>query len=781
MKKNKVSFIVFYILAALYSLFYLLTIFVPELYDNHDTFLSLGVLGLLAFVFIRGNEEVSKTLKYSTLALALIVTTQIIISLTNSHELVFSNLVVDIIFHSLFSITFLLFALGIYQRTISYKKNQILRKASFDFNEAVLFEYNQTKKTVRFEFSKRFMEKYQYPHIKATISYEEFKTWVDPHAVESFSKIDTLHFETLAINTVVHIRFFNQLPPVPIQIKGSYQFEELVIYLGYDYFDFQKLVEDKQREKTHRVELIDNMQLGFVEHEMVYNEDGEPINYRYLYVNDIFCKITGKEPADVVGKLVTDVFPGTSIERIRRYQSLFEGTPTLDFESYFTRQNATYQLRAYRSDRNRFVILFHDISDLKIANKKLQYLVTHNNNGLLNYRGLNDRLKELDPCSEAYCFYFTIDNPDDIKTFYGNEYMNEILDKVAEELSVYKDNYLVAHTSFNHFFIVLKDAPREVIVKLFAQANAMIYRSYEILGHEIKVKMNIGYAMMKNSDKYFELIKHAEIANINANTQVHNEVVRYNNDFARELGVNAKTAQYLYDAIKNDEMDIYFQKVIDAPTGQVKFLEALARWTDNDLGYVPPTKFFELALKADMIDFLDDYIISKTLRVFSRYVNNLKDKPELSLNVSPTALLRPNYDTYILSEATKYGLRPESIIIEISEDTFVQDIQVIVERIKRFRSCGFKIAIDDFGSKYSSLGILDIVPFDILKLDGIFADRINSRTIIAIVKTITDLTRSYQKEIVIEKIETADDAAKFIEFGCTIHQGFYYHKPEKLD
>ncbi|HKL84504.1 MAG TPA: hypothetical protein VJZ48_03435 [Bacilli bacterium] len=140
MKKHKVSFIVFYILTALYSLFYLLTIFVPELYDNHDTFLSLGVLGLLAFVFIRGNEEVSKTLKYSTLALALIVTTQIIISLTNSHELVFSNLVVDIIFHSLFSITFLLFALGIYQRTISYKKNQILRKASFDFNEAVLFE-----------------------------------------------------------------------------------------------------------------------------------------------------------------------------------------------------------------------------------------------------------------------------------------------------------------------------------------------------------------------------------------------------------------------------------------------------------------------------------------------------------------------------------------------------------------------------------------------------------------------------------------------------------------
>ena len=52
------------------------------------------------------------------------------------------------------------------------------------------------------------MEKYQYPHIKATISFEEFKTWVDPHDVESFSKIDTLHFETLAINTIVHIRFF---------------------------------------------------------------------------------------------------------------------------------------------------------------------------------------------------------------------------------------------------------------------------------------------------------------------------------------------------------------------------------------------------------------------------------------------------------------------------------------------------------------------------------------------------------------------------------------------
>lgn len=71
------------------------------------------------------------------------------------------------------------------------------------------------------------MEKYQYPHIKATISFEEFKTWVDPHDIESFSKIDTLHFETLAINTIVHIRFFNQLPPVPIQIKGSHHYDDL--------------------------------------------------------------------------------------------------------------------------------------------------------------------------------------------------------------------------------------------------------------------------------------------------------------------------------------------------------------------------------------------------------------------------------------------------------------------------------------------------------------------------------------------------------------------------
>lgn len=778
LKKSKLTLIFFYALTGIFALFYLINVFFPPKYDNHDTFLGVGVLGLLAFVFLRGGKEVSIVQRVSTIILSALVTMQVIVLLTGSYNIIFSHFIVDLLFHVSFSGAFLLFAIGILQRTQAYKKNQILRKASFDFNEAVLFEFDQTKKMMRFEFSQRMMNKHKYECIKGHVTLDEFKTWINEEDLALISNEDKQSVQSRLINMIIHIKFFNTLPPISIQIKGSYQYENTIIYLGYDYSDFEKLTLAKEKEKTHRVDLIDYMQLGFVEHEMIFDENGQAVNYRYIYVNDIFTALTGTKKEDIVGRLVTEVFPNTSLERIRRYQALFEGTQSLDFESYFSKTESTYHLRAYRSDNNRFITLFHNISDLKSANKKLQYLVTHNNNGLLNYRGLTDALKQLTPCKEAYCFHFTIDNSDDIKTFYGHNFMNEILDKIAIEISCYKDEYIVAHTSFNHFVIILKDAPSEVVVRVFAHANRMIYRSYSVLGHELNIKMNVGYAMIKNSDEYFELIKHAEIANINADIQVHNEVVKYNSVFAHDLETNAKTAQYLYDAIRNDEMDIYFQKIVDSTTNQVMFVEALARWTNKDLGYVPPDKFFLLALQADMIDFLDDYLIAKTLKAYQYYVNKLVTKPKLSINLSSTALLRINYDVFLINEVTKNELKPEDIILEISEETFIQDTNIIIDRIKRFQSYGFKIAIDDFGSKYSSLGILDLVPFDILKLDGLFAERINSKTIVEIVKTITQLACLYNKQIVIEKIETSEVANIFNGFGCTVHQGYFYQKPE---
>ncbi len=780
MNKNKLSIVIYFSLVALFVAFYLVSVFVPALYQSHESLLTLGLLGLLTIVFLRGNDDINDLLKWGSIAMFMIVVFQVVVEMTGSHDIIFSSLIVKVIVHTLFGLAFILFSIGIHYRILDFKKSRILKKASFELNEAIILEYNQTTQKISFEFSKHFIQKYHIKTAKGSTNRDEFASWILAKDRKMIRDLKLANLEVALINAVLHIKFFKHLPVITIQVKGAYRLDHRVFFLGFDYSEFERLNLGKQVELQHRLNLIDNMQLGFAEHEMIYDENGTPINYRYLYVNDIFCEIAGLPREKLENKLVSEVYPYVSLERIRRYQPLFEGVDKLEFESHYPAEKASYQLRAYRSDEHKFVTLFQDISDLKVANDKLQYLVTHNNNGLLNYRGLTEQLSHLPLSNEAYCFYYTIDNSDDIKTFYGNDFMNAILDKIAEELSIYQDKFLVAHTSFNHFIIVMVNPNKEDINNMFIETNKTIYRSYEIFGREINVKKNIGYAMIKNSNDYFELLRKAEIANINASDQVHNDLVSFNNEFALELKTNAKTAQYLYDAIKNDEMDIYFQRIVNGRTGDVQYLEALARWTNNELGFVPPSKFFELAMKADMIDFLDDYIIVKTLKEYKRYLMRSIQRPNLSMNVSSTSLLRPNYDLFILNEVVRQGLLPEQIVIEISEDTFIQDINKITERIKRFRSYGFKIAIDDFGSKYSSIGIIDMVPFDIIKLDGLFADRINSKTISTFVKTITDLAIAYNKTIVIEKIETQEQVDKFIALGCYMHQGFLYHKPQRL-
>lgn len=134
----------------------------------------------------------------------------------------------------------------------------------------------------------------------------------------------------------------------------------------------------------------------------------------------------------------------------------------------------------------------------------------------------------------------------------------------------------------------------------------------------------------------------------------------------------------------------------------------------------------------------------------------------------------------ILNSTSYYNLIPEEVCLEISENTFVRDMDHCIKIIEKLKSHNYIIAIDDFGSKYSSIGILYKIPFDILKTDGIFAKNIENKQIYELLETITKIVLESNKEIVIERVETIKEANIFNVLGRFLHQGYYYHKPEKI-
>jgi len=121
------------------------------------------------------------------------------------------------------------------------------------------------------------------------------------------------------------------------------------------------------------------------------------------------------------------------------------------------------------------------------------------------------------------------------------------------------------------------------------------------------------------------------------------------------------------------------------------------------------------------------------------------------------------------------------VVIEISEKTFVNDLSTCAFFIEKYKKAGFKIAIDDFGSEYSALNILGSINYDVLKLEGNFGMNVLSELNEAIVKMVKNIADLSNKTIVVEGVETVEQSEKLANLGCVYQQGYYHHRPSKLN
>jgi EAL domain-containing protein (putative c-di-GMP-specific phosphodiesterase class I) len=153
---------------------------------------------------------------------------------------------------------------------------------------------------------------------------------------------------------------------------------------------------------------------------------------------------------------------------------------------------------------------------------------------------------------------------------------------------------------------------------------------------------------------------------------------------------------------------------------------------------------------------------------------------KLSLNLTPEMFLKEGFAS-LLNDYTKANeIDNKNVIVEVSENTFVHNLNVCNRMIKTFKAYGFMIAIDDFGSKYSSLAVLETIDYDIIKIDGSFINNLETKNNLEIVKMIAQIGRDSQKIIIAEKVETKEISEILIEHKIYLHQGYYFHKPEKL-
>ncbi len=233
----------------------------------------------------------------------------------------------------------------------------------------------------------------------------------------------------------------------------------------------------------------------------------------------------------------------------------------------------------------------------------------------------------------------------------------------------------------------------------------------------------------------------------------------------------------LDNAIKEQAIDVYFQPKINLKTREVIGFEALARWFLEGV-FIPPEKFISLAEKNQLMPDLTLLIIDKSLQHYLLLDQKNNNKFGLAINLSSTELKQENLPDILCNKLHQYNISCDKITLEITETVLLEKNTTSLEVLTRMRLMGFKLSIDDFGSGYSSVNMLQNGPFTELKIDRTFIESINlKKQSKIIVKSIVDMATQLGLDVVSEGIETPEEARQLIEMNCQTGQGYFFSRP----
>jgi EAL domain-containing protein (putative c-di-GMP-specific phosphodiesterase class I) len=235
----------------------------------------------------------------------------------------------------------------------------------------------------------------------------------------------------------------------------------------------------------------------------------------------------------------------------------------------------------------------------------------------------------------------------------------------------------------------------------------------------------------------------------------------------------------LRHAIERDEFELHYQPTIDLATGRIASMEALIRWRHGERGLVPPLEFIPLAEETGLVVPIGLWVLKEACRQFAIWHERLGDKaPAISVNLSARQLMHDGIVADVAEALRIYDIAPEALTLEITETFAVEDAEANRSTLIRLKGLGVRLAIDDFGSGYSSLGYLRRLPVDVLKIDRGFIQALgNDPDDALIVSAVSDLAHNLGMVVVAEGIEDASLVEKVRALGCDLGQGYFFAKP----
>lgn len=231
----------------------------------------------------------------------------------------------------------------------------------------------------------------------------------------------------------------------------------------------------------------------------------------------------------------------------------------------------------------------------------------------------------------------------------------------------------------------------------------------------------------------------------------------------------------LRSAIFNEELQLWYQPIVDAKTRRVESFEALIRWQHPEYGWVPPAKFIPLAEESGLITEIDKWVLQTACRTIEQWQQTGKTV-KLNVNISSRHFSEANLFESVRDAIALVNIPPEALRLEITESSLRVDMQTAIETLNRLKNLGVEIAIDDFGTGYASLSYLQDLPLNKLKIDGYFIEMMSASGS-DIVETIIKLSHQLGFGVTAERVETAEQYETLQQLGCDAVQGYLFSRP----
>ncbi|MEV6844441.1 bifunctional diguanylate cyclase/phosphodiesterase [Actinoplanes sp. NPDC051411] len=419
------------------------------------------------------------------------------------------------------------------------------------------------------------------------------------------------------------------------------------------------------------------------------------------------------------------------------------------------------------------------LTSLKSKSRDLERLALHDEmTGLPNRRRFEQALRAALADGPARVAFLGLNGFKNVNDELGRPIGDRVLCSLAQRLArAVPQGALLARIGGDEFAVLLPGESRGHLGTVATHLAAQLREPVHLGGHDVLVGVGIGLAE-GDSDQPMELLRRAEAA-MYAAKHAGQTYRRWEPAIDEQSAGHAQLGAEMRNGLDAGQFRLVYQPIVAVPEQRVVAVEALVRWDHPQRGMVSPARFVPVAEQNGLIIELGTWILRTACRQMAKWRAELGGRApdKVSVNVSARQLDRPGFAATVADTLAETGLPPHCLAVEVTETAVFEGGQAVAT-LHELRGLGVQVALDDFGTGHSSLGLLQTVPVDILKVDKSFVDNITEagrHSVIA--ETLIRISAAFGIVAVAEGVETAEQAVALHQLGYRLLQGYHFGRP----